>query len=108
MLMEEVTGAAAAAAWALCKQTAQSQETRRQQGPEAAGTQGSTSSVLPSPYSSVTHNFALSFFKMLQRTVATGSPEILREDAAESWVGSLSNLDRNPHSTNNSLWTPNL
>lgn len=36
VLMEEVTRAAEAAAWALCKQTAQSQETRRQQGPKAA------------------------------------------------------------------------
>lgn len=43
--------------------------------------------------------------KKLQRTAASGSFEIrCEDDAADSWVGRLSNLDGNTRSTSNSLW----
>ena len=45
--------------------------------------------------------------KKLQRTADPGSLEILcEEDAADSWVGRLSNQDGNTRFTGNSLWTP--
>lgn len=47
--------------------------------------------VLPSSYSSLSPNLALSSLSTLRRT-----PEILHEEAAGSWVGSLSEVDLNP------------
>lgn len=72
---------------AICEETATARG-----GQEAEKTQDSSSSDDPTP-SPPTVPFSLN----ATGNTATGCPKVLLEDVAESCVGSLDNLDLNPH-----------